>query len=241
MSARLTPSSPAGAASQCPPRVLLTGFDAFGGDALNPSWLAVRALDGLDLADHHVVAAQLPTVFGSSLEELRRLVRVHRPSLVMCVGQAGGSPAVSIERVAINVDDACIADNAGAQPVDQPVIQDGPAAYFSSLPIKAMLHALENGGIRAEVSQSAGTFVCNHVFYGLMHLLAGQPGHRRARGGFIHVPWLPEQGLPSMPLEKIVTALRLATLCALQTREDIAGKRERWTDPLTPDETRCVA
>ena len=203
-------------------KILLTGFDAFGGATLNPSWLAARALHGRRILGHTVVAAQLPTVFGASLNALNTLLNKHQPALVICVGQAGGRKAMSLERVAINVNDAPIADNAGAQPVDTPVKPGAPAAYFTSLPIKAMLAALQADGVAAEVSQTAGTFVCNHVFYGLMHTLATQRGLKQTRGGFIHVPWLPEQGTPSMPLEDMVRGLRLALRCALQVEKDTA-------------------
>jgi pyroglutamyl-peptidase len=203
------------------PVVLLTGFDAFGGEALNPSWLAVQALQGRRVAGHRIVAAQLPTVFDASRQRLEALLRQHRPGLVICTGQAGGRAALSLERVAINVDDARIPDNAGAQPVDTPVVAAGPAAYFSTLPIKAMRAALERAGLPAEVSQTAGTFVCNHVFYALMHALATVRGLRQTRGGFLHVPWLPEQGTPSMPLEQMVAGLRVALRTALTTREDL--------------------
>ena len=161
----------------------MTGFDAFGGQALNPSWLAVQALHGRRIAGHRIVSARIPTVFGTALEHLQTLMMAHRPTLVVCVGQAGGRAALSLERVAINLIDARIADNAQAQP--------------------------------------AGTFVCNQVFYGLMHCLATQRGWRRVRGGFIHVPWLPEQGTPSMPLEGIVHGLRLAVRVALTTSQDL--------------------
>jgi len=209
------------------PRVLLTGFDPFGdtghsGQPLNPSWLAVKALHGKRIGGHLVVAAQLPTVFQASVDELTRLLQLHKPALVVCVGQAGGRDAISLERIAINVNDARIPDNIGAQPVDTPVVAGGPAAYFSSLPIKAMLQALQAAGVAAEVSQTAGTFVCNHVFYALMHVLATRRGFKRTRGGFIHVPYLPEQGAPSMPLEEIVRGLRLAVAAALATPRDIA-------------------
>jgi pyroglutamyl-peptidase len=204
------------------PVVLVTGFDAFGGDTLNPSWLIAQALHGRRVAGHKVVAAQLPTVFGDSLDELRGLLRVHRPSLVLCLGQAGGRGALSLERVAINVNDARIADNAQAQPVDTPVVPGGPAAYFTRLPVKAMLQALQRAGIAAEVSQTAGTFVCNHVFYGLMHELATRRGFKAVRGGFVHVPWLPDQGAPAMALDDMVRGVALALRCALGTRADIA-------------------
>jgi pyroglutamyl-peptidase len=159
--------------------------------------------------------------FGTALEHLQTLMMAHRPTLVVCVGQAGGRAALSLERVAINLIDARIADNALAQPVDEPVVAGGPAAYFSTLPVKAMRVALQRQGLAAEVSQTAGTFVCNQVFYGLMHFLATQRGWRRVRGGFIHVPWLPEQGTPSMPLEDIVHGLRLAVRVALTTPQDL--------------------
>ncbi|OGB12655.1 MAG: pyroglutamyl-peptidase I [Burkholderiales bacterium RIFCSPHIGHO2_12_FULL_67_38] len=200
------------------PRVLLTGFDPFGGATLNPSWLAVQALHGRRLLGHTLMAARLPTVFGDSLRTLQALLAQHRPALVVCVGQAGGRSALSLERIAINVDDAPIADNAGAQPIDTPVAPGAPAAYFSTLPIKAMRAALRREGLPAEVSQTAGTFVCNHVFYGLMHALATQPELRHTRGGFVHVPWLPEQGTPSMALDDVVRGLRVALRCALENR-----------------------
>lgn len=201
-------------------RVLLTGFDPFGSDALNPSWLAVQALHGREAAGHRIVAAQLPTVFGQSIDVLRALLLTHLPSLVICVGQAGGRSAMSLERVAININDARIADNAGAQPVDTQVAPNGPAAYFSTLPVKAMMLAIRHEGIAADVSQTAGTFVCNHVFYGLMDALAGIPGLRSTRAGFVHVPWLPSQGQPCMPLADMVRGLQAAVTCALLTVED---------------------
>ncbi|MBL0422931.1 pyroglutamyl-peptidase I [Ramlibacter sp. AW1] len=201
------------------PVVLVTGFDAFAGAAENPSALAAMALHGREIAGHRVLASILPTAFGESLRLLREALEQHRPSLVLACGQAGGRAAMSLERVAINLDDARIPDNRGARPIDRPVVPGGPAAYFASLPLKAMLQALRSAGLPAEVSQTAGTFVCNHVFYGLMHALA-QEGDG-VRGGFVHVPWLPTQGEPSMPLERIVQGLDIAIACALRTRQDI--------------------
>jgi pyroglutamyl-peptidase len=204
--------------------VLLTGFEAFGGDAVNPSWQAASALQGRQIVGHRVIAAQLPTVFAESLVRLRALLRAHRPVLVVALGQAGGRSAISLERVAINICDARIPDNAGAQPVDEPVLADGPCAYFSSLPIKAMLQALRQAGIAGEVSQTAGSFVCNQVFYGLMHELATRRALRHTRGGFIHVPWLPSQappGAPSMALATLVQGLRLALRSALTHEQDV--------------------
>ncbi|HPL77633.1 MAG TPA: pyroglutamyl-peptidase I [Burkholderiaceae bacterium] len=203
------------------PCVLLTGFDAFGGQGLNPSGLAVQALHGRRIAGHRVVAAQLPTAFGTAPQRLQALMNAHRPTLVICAGQAGGRAALSLERVALNLIDARIADNAQTQPVDLPVVADGPAAYFSTLPVKAICSALLRQGLAAEVSQTAGTFVCNQVFYALMHTLATRRGWRQTRGGFLHVPWLPEQGTPSMALDDIVQGLRLAVRVALTTPQDL--------------------
>ena len=197
------------------PTVLLTGFDAFGGATLNPSWLAAQALHGRQVAGHRVVAARLPTVFGASLRELHELLALHEPALVLCVGLASGRQALSLERVAINLNDASLADNHGAQPIDTPVIDQGPAAYFSSLPLKAMLLALRRHGLPAELSQSAGTFVCNHVFYGLMHTLATEARWHSTRGGFVHVPDLLVLGLPDL-----VRGLHLMLETALTTQGD---------------------
>ena len=200
--------------------VLLTGFDPFGGDAINPSWLAAHALHRRRVAGHAVVAAQLPTQFGASLVRLRALLAELRPALVICLGLAASRSALSLERVAINVDDARIADNAGAQPIDMPVVGGAPAAYFTRLPIKAMHAAIQSAGIAVEVSQTAGTFVCNHVFYGLMYHLASTRGFARTRGGFIHVPPLPEQAAHGMPLEPMVEGLRIGLRTALTVAHD---------------------
>lgn len=207
-------------AEQTLPTVLLTGFDAFGGATLNPSWLAAQALHGELLASHRIVAAQLPTTFGGSERELTKLLKRHKPALVMCVGQAGGRSAISLERIAINIQDASIADNEGVQPLDIPVKHRGPAAYFSTLPVKAMLLALQKAGIPAEVSQTAGTFVCNHVFYALMHMLSRQRDAMQARGGFVHLPFLPDQGVPSMKLDEMVRGLRIAAESAISHSAD---------------------
>ena len=203
------------------PCVLVTGFDPFGGAVVNPSWTAVALLHGCDIDGRQVVGAQLPTEFGRSLRVLRQLLDDHRPELVLCTGQAGGRSAISLERVAINVNDARIPDNTGAQPIDTPVVPGGPDAYFTRLPIKAMLAALLVEGLRAEVSQTAGTFVCNHVFYGLMHLLATEPAYAGVRGGMVHVPWLPQQGQPSMTADHIARSLEVALTCALRTGADL--------------------
>jgi pyroglutamyl-peptidase len=210
------------AMSSTPSVVLLTGFAAFGGETCNPSWDAVALLDGETIAGHRLVARQLPVEFGRSLTALEHAITSVSPALVLCVGQAGGRAQLSIERVAINVDDARIADNAGATPIDDPIAADGPAAYFATLPIKAMLAALRHAGVPAEISQTAGTYVCNHVFYGLMHALRTRPD---VRGGFVHIPYSPEQaanhpGAPSLSIDVVADALRVMLQTALTTSAD---------------------
>ena len=204
------------------PAILLTGFDPFGGSAHNPSWLIAQALHGQRIAGHQVVAAQLPTVFGQSLQRLQSLLQEHQPSVTLCLGLAGGRAALSIERIGININDARIPDNRGAQPIDTPVQAGGPAAYFASLPIKAMLRAVQRAGVPCEVSQTAGTFVCNHVLYGLMHLLAQGAAPLGARGGFVHVPWLSGQGEPHLPLRDMVRGIHAALWAAVLAPQDIA-------------------
>lgn len=201
--------------------LLLTGFDPFGGSALNPSWLAARALHGQRIAGHTVVAAQLPTAFGTAQARLQALLTEHRPALVLCLGQAGGRGALSVERIAINLVDARIPDNQGEQPVDAPVVPAGPAAYFATLPVKALHRAAQRAGLPCEVSQTAGTFVCNAVFYGLMHQLATGAAPL-TRGGFVHVPWLPEQGTPGMQLRDMVRGIHAMLWAAVLYRQDIA-------------------
>lgn len=206
--------------------VLLTGFEPFDGEAINPSWEAVRALDGWQCGPATVHVRQMPCVFGLALEALAGAIAELQPNVVVCVGQAGGRSEVSIERVAINLDDGRIADNAGHQPIDSPVVVGGPAAYFSTLPIKAMVRDLRAGGIPAAVSNTAGNFVCNHLFYGLMDQLATGPHAGSARGGFIHIPYLPQQatrfpGTPSMALSTLVEALRVVVRTALTVRDDV--------------------
>jgi pyroglutamyl-peptidase len=201
--------------------VLLTGFEPFDGQEINPSGEIAREINEATIARRKVVGALLPCVFGSALKELKHQIKLHNPALVICLGQAGGRAEITPERVAINVDDARIADNAGQQPVDRPVVKDGPAAYFSTLPVKAIVAELRKHDIPAAVSQTAGTFVCNHVFYGLMHELAS---HRpEVRGGFIHVPFVPEQTAdqPSLPFEKLTEGIRLAIAAAVEYRRDI--------------------
>ncbi len=204
------------------PRILLTGFDPFGGETINPSWEAVRALHGRRMGGHQVVARQLPTEFAASLRLLKAAMRELKPAIVLGVGQAGGRAQLSLERVAINLQDARIPDNGGAQPIDQPVIAGAPAAYFSTLPLKAMLAALHDAGIPAGISYSAGTYVCNHIAYAMLHLAAARRG---VRAGFIHIPYLPAQAVrlrngPSMAQAEVERGLLIALRTAATTDHD---------------------
>ncbi len=202
--------------------VLLTGFEPFEGESINPSLEAVKALDSVAVEDYQIIAKPLPTVFGESLSKLHTYIEEISPSIVICVGQAGGREGITVERVAINVDDARIPDNIGQQPIDRPIIQNGPAAYFSTLPIKAAVENLRQSGIPSSVSQTAGTFVCNHVFYGLMNMIQ----NCSIKGGFVHIPYLPEQavshpGKASMSLELIVQGLLSVVKTTILVKEDI--------------------
>ncbi|MCC3769308.1 pyroglutamyl-peptidase I [Streptomyces sp. UNOC14_S4] len=204
-------------------RVLLTGFEPFGGESVNPSWQAVQAAVARPLDGVRLAAAELPCVFGGAMDALRAAVEETDPELVLCVGQAGGRPDVTVERVAVNLDDARIPDNTGARPVDRPVVPGGPAAYFAALPVKACVAAVRAAGLPASLSHTAGTFVCNHVFYGLMHLAATErPG---LRGGFVHIPYAPEQvtdrALPSLPVAAAADALRVIAVTAAGRTKDI--------------------
>ena len=202
--------------------ILLTGFEPFDGDAVNPSWLVAHALQGQVIDGARVEALCLPCVFGQSLDTLTQAIDRVKPQLVLALGLAGGRAEMSVERVAVNIDDARIADNAGGQPIDLPVVSGAPAAYFSTLPSKAMVHSMLQAGVPAAVSQTAGTFVCNHVFYGLMHLLRRR---RRVKAGFMHVPLLPEQareqGLAGLDLPTQCLGVRQALQAALSAGPDL--------------------
>ena len=202
--------------------VLLLGFEPFDRGLINPSWEAVRLLDGVQLQEGvTIVARQLPCAFATAGSCLNQLLAEHQPQLVIATGLGPGRSDISIERVAINLIDARIPDNLGAQPVDTAVTPEGPAAYFSTLPVKAMVRAVREAGIAASVSQTAGTFVCNQVFYRLQHALFGSG----VRSGFIHVPYLPGEAAepqPSMALATTVEGLRIAVLAAWNTPRDIA-------------------
>lgn len=206
------------------PIVLVLGFEPFADDAINPSAKIARRLDGESIGDHRIVSDVLPVSFSDAPIRLAECLDRYRPGLVIALGQAGGRHEISFERVAINLIDARIADNTGLQPIDVEILRGGPGAYFSTLPLKAMHAQLQALGVPSALSLSAGTFVCNQVFYWLAHLLASE--HPQARGGFIHVPWLPEQaerhaGEQGMPLGLMVDGVRAAIECALRTQTDL--------------------
>lgn len=188
-------------------KALVTSFDAFGGDRINASHAAVSRLPAC-VGGMTVVSAQLPTSFSRAAPKLRALIAREQPDIVLCVGLAADRSAISIERVAVNLDDARLPDNDGAQPLDRPVVRGGPAAYFAALPVRKIVTRLTREKIPCELSMSAGTFVCNHVFYVLMHLAAQRK--QRFIAGFVHVPDLPRAGNPgAMPLEQMVRGLGL--------------------------------
>ncbi len=186
-------------------KLLITGFDPFGGASINPAWEAVKLLPE-EIADFEVHKLEIPTVFGLATEKVLEKAAEIRPNVILCIGQAGGRGSVTPERIGVNIRDAKIADNAGNQPVGQFVAEEGPAAYFATVPVMAMEEAIRKESLPGQVSNSAGAFVCNDTLYGLLHHYAGT----EVKVGFIHVPWLPEQGSPSMPLEKTAAALEAA-------------------------------
>jgi pyroglutamyl-peptidase len=211
--------------------ILLTGFEPFGGESTNPSWEAVAPLQDESVAGHRIETARLPTAFGRSRASLLRAIARHQPALVLCVGQAGGRAAISLERVAVNLIDARIPDNRGRQPVDRPVVRRGPDAYLTRLPLKAMRARLLEAGIPCELSLSAGSFVCNAIAYALAHHIATRAP--RLRGGFIHIPYSPAQaarhpGAPGMAVDLVTAGLRLLAKTALTTSRDLqmVGGRE---------------
>jgi pyroglutamyl-peptidase len=203
--------------------ILVTGFEPFAGETANPSWDICTQLPA-EIAGVRVETCRVPCEFRRSIEVVANAIERHHPVLVICLGQAGGRTHVGIERVAINVDDARIPDNKGAQPVDEMIAPNGPPAYFATLPVKAMAAAARAAGVPVEVSNSAGTFVCNHLMYGVLHYLAAS-GHR-ARAGFIHVPYAEQQVLdkrdaPSMAIASMVKAVQAAIAAAHQYRHDL--------------------
>ncbi|MEI6738445.1 MAG: pyroglutamyl-peptidase I [Pseudomonadota bacterium] len=203
--------------------VLVTGFEPFGGEVINPSWEIASALPSTILR-YRIERIRVPTEFGRSIHVMTRALDQIQPAIVLSLGQAGGRSRLGVERIAINCDDASIADNAGKQPVDKAVAVTGPAAYFSTLPIKAMVLKMAEKNIPAEVSNSAGTFVCNHLMFGVLHYLASNSSKTRA--GFMHVPYLPSQVLnlvntPSMSLADMIAGVEIAIKAAIKYRIDI--------------------
>ncbi len=193
-------------------KILVTCFEPFGADTVNASREAVVALPD-SIAGADIVKAELPTVFGRSVDVLRQAIGEHQPDVVICVGQAGGRFGITPERVALNLMDAQVPDNSGFQPVDIPIEVDGPAAYFSTLPVKAIVAAIKEAGIPASVSNSAGTYVCNQLMYALLHMIHTEIPH--VKGGFIHVPYTPAQAthkknMPSLSSAEVSKGLALA-------------------------------
>lgn len=183
-------------------KLLVTGFDPFGGAVINPAWEAVRLLPD-QIGSFTLQKLQIPTVFGKAGETVLAAIGTEDPDVVLCVGQAGGRSAITPERIAVNIRDARICDNAGNQPRGMHVVPEGPAAYFATVDVTKLAEAVEKKGIPATVSNSAGAFVCNDVFYTMLHHYHGT----KTRVGFVHVPYLPEQGSPSMELHQIINAL----------------------------------
>jgi len=189
-------------------KIIVTGFDPFGGEKINPSIECVKALPEIEGVE--LIRLELPTVFKESAKRLNEVINDVKPDAVLSVGQAGGRPGITMERIAINVDDARIPDNISQQPIDEAIQLDGEAAYFTTLPIKRIVKAIREAGIPAEVSNSAGTFVCNHIMY--QSLFAATKADKPFKAGFMHIPFIPEQTTdkPSLPLEESTRALQIA-------------------------------
>ena len=189
-------------------KLLITGFEPFGKDQVNASWEAVSRLEDI-IGDYELTRLRLPVVFGIAAEQVLAAAKVLAPAAILCIGQAGRRKALTPERVAINLRDASMEDNAGNRPMDEPVVPEGPAAYFASVPVRKIADAVRGKGISCALSYSAGAYVCNDLFYTLRHHYEGT----KTRTGFIHVPCLPEQAkdqAPCMPLDTIVQALGIA-------------------------------
>jgi pyroglutamyl-peptidase len=210
-------------------RALVTGFDPFGDDEVNPSCLAVSRLKK-KIGKVTVATAVLPTSYATSARVLREAIDQATPDIVLCVGQAGGRTELCLERVAINVQDARIPDNDGQQPIDVPVRAGGPAAYFATLPVKACVAEMRKAGLPAAVSNTAGTFVCNHILYSLMDIIASHPA--KMRGGFLHIPYVPEQaarlgGAPSMAVDDIARGIEIILATSSERVTDIHSAEGR--------------
>jgi pyroglutamyl-peptidase len=204
-------------------KILVSGFDPFGGESINPSIEAVKRLPD-SINEVEIIKLEIPTVIGKSIDKLTQAVETYLPDVVLCVGQAGGRSDISVERIAINIDDCRIKDNEGNQPIDEPIVVNGPDAYFLTLPIKSIVSNLQAQGIPASVSNSAGTFICNHVAYGMAHL--AKTKYPNMKTGFIHIPFIPEQvlnksNMPSLPLDCIIKALEMVIQTISEVNEDI--------------------
>lgn len=186
-------------------RILVTGFDPFGGEKMNASWEAVRCLPDR-IGEHEIYKRQIPTVFGNAAEQAMKFAESIGAEVILCVGQAGGRTGVTPERIGINMRSARIPDNAGNQPLEEPVVAGGPDGLFATVPVAEMTRAIQEAGLPGAVSNSAGTFVCNDTLYTLLYRYQGTG----VRVGFIHVPRLPEQGTPCLPPEDSVKALTAA-------------------------------
>ena len=199
-------------------KVLVTGFDPFGGEKLNPALEAIKSLPS-EIQGAEVRWLEVPTVFYKSAKILEEEIRIYQPDIVLCIGQAGGRKGLTPERVAINQDDARIQDNEGNQPIDRPIQLDGPPAYFSSLPIKAMVQAIKEEGLPASVSNTAGTFVCNHLMYQVLYLVEKE--FQTIKAGFMHIPYMMEQVIdkpntPAMDLVDIVRGIEAAIRATIE-------------------------
>lgn len=204
-------------------KVLITGFDPFGGESINPAWEAVKLLPDT-IAGAQIIKLQIPTVVNKSIEKIHEKMTAEDPDIVISIGQAGGRFGVTPERVAINITDARIPDNEGNQPIDIPIFEDGDAAYFSNLPVKAMVQAIKDAGYPSVLSNTAGTYICNHVMYGILYYIRKE--FPNARGGFIHVPYAASQvvnkpATPSMSLTDIAASLEAAVKAAVENENDI--------------------
>lgn len=186
-------------------KLLITGFDPFGGEHINPSWEAVKLLPDR-IGAYALWKIEIPTVFGAAAQRVLEKAAEVDPDVILCIGQAGGRAAVTPERIGINVRNAKIADNAGNQPREEPIVPGGPDGIFATVPVVAMAQAIQDAGLPGAVSNTAGTFVCNDTLYTLLQHYAGTS----VRAGFIHVPNIPEQGTPNLPLEQTVQALTAA-------------------------------
>lgn len=199
-------------------KILVTGFQPFGGERINPSFEVVKGLSS-NISGAEIIKWELPTVFVKSSQAVIEIMEKEKPDIVLSIGQAGGRSSICVERIAINIDDARIPDNENQQPIDLPINPQGPAAYFSSLPIKAMVNEINSQGIAAMVSDSAGTFVCNHLMYGVLNHI--NLNGLNIKSGFIHIPYLPEQVIdkpntPSMSLENLVMAIESAIIAIIR-------------------------